>query len=346
MVSRIYNMPRVGLHPLKNKTQLFKEPTVQDITVTTIIHIPILDGYWAESLEVLKLFFDSLLKNTKLKFDLMVFDNDSCLEVSNYLLDLKQKNLIQYLIFCSENMRKLGALDFLFRLAPGKIIAYADSDVYFLPGWLEESIEILKVFPQTGMISSIPTIDKQNVYLNSTLKGIKENPKIKIEYGQNLIPEMYVRAHRLSLGKSKENYTSETRNDVRISLDKTCAFLSAQDFQFITTREVINKVLPLKIDEENEEYDKIYSPVFENKIDNAGYWRLSTCKYLIHHMGNRLPDLMTELADIYPRGQLPVHVEQKMHRKLSFGLFQKRIVRRLLKKLHTWSYRILFENSK
>ncbi len=97
---------------------------------------------------MLKLFFDSLYANTGQPFDMMVFDNGSCEEVQDYLLDLKHNGKIQYLIFSQQNLKKLGALNFLLSAAPGEYIAYADSDVYFLQGWLDESLKVLAAFPE------------------------------------------------------------------------------------------------------------------------------------------------------------------------------------------------------
>jgi len=339
-------MPRIGRHPLKEHSLLLKDQKVEPITITTITHIPVLDGYWADSLAVLNLFFSSLYESTDQSFDLIVFDNASCREVTDYLTDLKEQGRIQYLLLSDRNFRKLGALDYLLRLAPGEFVAYADSDVYFLPGWLERSLEVMKAFPQAGMISAIPTVDKSDRFVRSTLEGIHQDPAIQVQTGPDLVPVSFIRAHYLSLGKNAEDFFSPQRQDVRISQSNVSAFVSAQDFQFLTSKAVINQVLPLTLTQADETYDPIYSPVFESRVDGLGYWRLSTTDYLVHHMGNRPPDLTTELADIFPGIQLPVHEEQKMHRKRSSRFFQMRFVRKLLKKIHTWSYRLLFENSK
>ena len=51
-------MPRKGRHPLKEKNPLKKKQIVpKKVTMTTIVFIPSLTGYWQYSFEVLKLFF-------------------------------------------------------------------------------------------------------------------------------------------------------------------------------------------------------------------------------------------------------------------------------------------------
>jgi len=336
-------MPRTGRHPLKEKDLAFDLSTAQAVTVTTITHIPMLEGYWEHSLEVLRLFFGSLGANTQTPFDLVVFDNASCREVTDYLGKLKEEGLIQFLILSDRNFRKLGALDILLRVAPGEFVAYADSDVYFLPGWLEHSLEVMSAFPQAGMVSALPTVDKVEKFLGSTLEGIASDPKVAVERGASLVPAAFIRAHQFSLGKDPAPLLSAERTDTQITRDGVKAFLSAQDFQFLTRRKVIERVLPLAAEAEGLNYDPIYSPVFEAKVDKAGYWRLSTADYLVHHMGNSVPDLQQELAEIAPalrQDEIPLSSDKA---KNAGGVWQSRLLRKALKKIHTWSYRKLFE---
>jgi len=336
-------MPRTGRHPLKERDLLIEDQDVQKITITTITHMPVLEGYWEHSLEVLKLFFASLRANTQTPFDLLVFDNASCREVTDYLSGLKEEGFIQYLILSDRNFRKLGALDFLLRAAPGEFVAYADSDVYFLPGWLEESLEVMHAFSRAGMVSALPTVDKAEKFLASTLAGIASDPMVAVEKGVNLVPSAFVRAHQLSLGKDPSALLSAERSDIQITRNGVKAFLSAQDFQFLTRREVIERVLPLDDDVKGLTYDPIYSPVFEAKVDKAGFWRLSTADYLVHHMGNSMPDLQKELAEVAPGINFSEAEQKPSSPAKKSSMWQKRLVRRMLKRLHTWSYRKLFE---
>ena len=76
----------------------------------------------------------------------MVFDNGSCNKVVKYLTRLNRNGVIQYYIRSDKNLRKLGALNYLLKSAPGDYVSFADSDVYFLDGWLDKSLEVLKSF--------------------------------------------------------------------------------------------------------------------------------------------------------------------------------------------------------
>lgn len=322
----------------------------QAITIATVVHIPMLAGYWADSLNVLKLFFDSLYSSTQQPFDLMVFDNASCPDVQDYLIELQRTGRIQFLTLSAQNLKKLGAMDFLFANAPGEFVAFVDSDVYHFPGWLEESQAILEAFPEAGQVSALPTIDKRAQHVQSTLRGLESAPGLMVERGR-LIPEAYIDAHRQSIGREKEDYlrNAGTGDDVRITRGGIRAYVSAQDFQFITRREVIDQALPLKVRSAEEYYDPIYSPVFEAKVDENGWWRLSTNHYLVHHMGNQLPDLQNELAGVAEIQAIPLPVNVDVKNSHTTGwqtrILQSHFVRSWLKRIYTWAYSMLFERA-
>ncbi len=178
-------MPRDGKHPLKHIKKYNSNSCVKPITITTVVHIPMQEGYWKNSSNVLKLFFESLFSSTSLLFDLMVFDNCSCTEVQDYLQELFRADKIQYLTSSKYNLKKLGAMDYLFSVARGDYIIFSDSDVYFLPGWLEKSLKILDTFPEAGQVSALPTIFNSEKYITATLCGIDTNKYLNVEIGTN-----------------------------------------------------------------------------------------------------------------------------------------------------------------
>jgi len=342
-------MARKGLNPLKIDGKYIKLK-YKPITITTVVYIPMLEGYWAESLNVLKLFFSSLFSSTSIPFDMFVFVNNSCEPVQDYLIELYREKKIQTLIFSEHNLNKLGGMNYLFSIAPGDFVAYADSDVYFLPGWLEKSLEIMGAFPEAGQVTALPTKDTLQIYIDKTHDGIASDNRLGVKTGDDLIPEEYIKAHRASLGKSDVPIKIRgDRKDVLISRNGVSALVSAKDFQFITKKEVIQKVLPLDETTLPEDMrDLVYSPVFEAKVNGLGYWRLSTTDYLIHHMGNHIPDLQGEIGSFVSIDSLKTEATpMNQGGNISHGVWDRilglQLVRTLLKKIHVWSYKILFE---
>lgn len=341
-------MPRVGRHPLKQQG-LKDDVKHREITVATIVHIPGLVGYWEQSLEVLKLFFESLFASTDLPFDLMVFDNNSCVEVQDYLLTLQREGKIQYLTLATYNLRKLGALNYLLSVAPGNYVAFADSDVYFLPGWLDSSIEILNAFPNAGKVTALPIVGGDTSQLSSRVfREAVQHPNISVESGI-IVADQFIESHRRSIGLSYDTYQQRLidRKDVLLSCNGCQALLSTADFQFTIKRSAIQAALPLVVDSEDEYFDPIYSPVLERRLDEAGYWQLSTPGYYVHHLGNSAASFESEIP--WYKGQL-LHnsaTQRASSNKPSTPakrLLSHRMARKLLHAIHLWSYRALYES--
>ena len=135
---------RNGQNPAKSMDSVAQP---ERVTVALITYIPMVGGYYAESLDILKVCLGSIWANTQIPYDLMVFDNGSCELVRNYLAQEQQKGRIQYLVLSEKNIGKAGAWDFIFGAAPGEFIAYADSDVYHYPGWLNAQIKVFDELP-------------------------------------------------------------------------------------------------------------------------------------------------------------------------------------------------------
>ena len=336
-------MPRLGQNPMK---WLDHEHTSERITIMTAVHIPLLADYWLESLDVLKLSLQSILENTEFPFDLMVFDNNSCEEVQDYLLSMQRSGSIDYLILSDQNHRKLGALNFLLFAAPGEIVSFTDSDVYFRPGWLRASVEVLEAFPKAAQVTALPTADRLNDHASSTIKGIAESPELEVQRGNDLIPERFIRAHAMSIGLSWQEYQRRLvgREDVRITRDGISAYASAQDFQFTAWKDRVLPLLPLTNYTDEEFYDPLHSPVLEARLDAAGYWRLSTVDYYAHHIGNKMPS-SGEFDWVFDGSEYQKisNDATSRPRKPQGRLSRNRHVRRLLKRINTLTYNLLYE---
>ena len=336
-------MPRKGRHPLKEKSIEEKQIVPKKITMTTIVFIPSLTGYWQYSFEVLKLFFQSLIENTKSEFDLMVFDNGSCKKIIKYLNKMKDRGFIQYLILSDKNYRKLGALDYLLKSAPGQYISYADSDVFFLPNWLNESIRVLETFSKAAKVTAIPIVGGDTTIIsNKFYKEALKDKEINVSTG-DIVEEKFIRSHSMSIGKSLNEFILPDRKDILLKKNKTQAFLSTADFQFTIKKEAVFDILPLVISKDNHYYDPIYSPVLEHKLDEDGWWQLSTRGYHIHHMGNHIPNFENEIPWMQSKFLTQIPNNALTSKSKHNTKIKSTRMRRLLKKINLWSYRKLYE---
>ena len=173
---------RVGQNPAK-QLKVVSKP--KRITVAVLNYIPFLSGYYADMLDVLKTCLGSIWENTDMPFDLLVFDNASCPEVRQYLVEKQSEGKIQYLILSETNLGKGGAWNIIFDGSPGEIIAYSDNDCFYYPNWLSASLKILESFPRVGMVTSRP-VALNHTYNTQTLKWAENEPEAQIERGHFL----------------------------------------------------------------------------------------------------------------------------------------------------------------
>ncbi len=271
---------RLGQNPAKFIDHV-SQP--QAITVAVIVYIPFLHGYYAQSLDVLKTCLESLWQNTRQPYDLLVFDNASCPEVRAYLQQMHEEERIQYLVLSGKNVGKGGGWNLIFQGAPGEIIAYADSDVYFYPGWLEKSLEILEKYPKVGMVSSRP-LRTPEIYYSATLAWAEQTAEASVETGAFMSWEHF-KEHTDSLGvadeKAQELFASTF--DQRVTYNGIQAQIGAVHFQFVAHKSVLSALGSFEMDRPMGQVRSL-----DRQLNDAGYLRLATTERLVKHMGNRL----------------------------------------------------------
>jgi glycosyltransferase involved in cell wall biosynthesis len=298
---------RVGQNPAKsiNKVQ---QP--QDITVAMVTYIPFLSGFYAQSLDVLRICLESLWSSIDMPADLLVFDNGSCPEVRAYLEGAQEQEHIQYLVLSDKNLGKGGAWNFIFQAAPGEYIAYADSDVLFSPGWLSDSLEILHAFPKAGMVTARPMRTPEAFY-TSTLAWAQQTPDVTIENGKFIPWEVY-RQHVLSLGTSETQAREwyESRSDWRLTRNKVQALIGAAHFQFTARKSILDEFIPFNMDRPMGQVRSL-----DEQLNTAGYLRLTTTEPLVKHMGNQAEGLADDRSVQVSRSQPKRLVDRPFIRK-------------------------------
>jgi glycosyltransferase involved in cell wall biosynthesis len=278
---------RKGQNPAKFVKDV---PRSERITVALLNYIPFLSGFYAETLDVLKVSLESMRRDAGLPFDLMVFDNGSCPEVRDYLVREKEEGRIQYLILSEKNMGKGGAWNVMLAGAPGEIIAYTDADVLFSPKWLSRSVEILETFPNVGMATARPFRTPPEFY-ESTLKWARENATL--EEGQFIPWETFLEFN-LSLGQTEE----ETRKvyaetiDWKIVYQGVTAMAGASHWQFTAYKSTLQQFLPFDMDKPMGQVRQL-----DRHMNDAGLLRLMVSDPLAMNMSNTLGYLRGELKE-------------------------------------------------
>jgi len=299
------------------------------ITVALLNYIPFLSGFYAETLDVLKVCLESMRRNAGLQFDLMVFDNGSCPEVREFLVKEKEEGRIQYLILSEKNMGKGGAWNVMLAGAPGEIIAYTDSDVLFSPNWLSRSVEILETFPKVGMVTARPFRTPPEFY-QATLKWARDNAKL--EEGQFIQWETFLEFN-LSLGQTEEENRkvyAETRDwrisynpslrggrssrrsnlqldeetasqqSLAVTSDEIVAYAGASHWQFTAYKSTLQQFLPFEMDKPMGQVRQL-----DKRMNDAGLLRLMVFDPLAMNMSNTLGYLRGELKGGEKKKRIP-----------------------------------------
>jgi len=280
---------RHGTNPLKLDGQLaaFKRHRI-----IMPVHVPNRDGYFRHAVEILKLSLDSLSFTTGDRASLTVIANGCIPEVRALLREYFEAGKIDQVLFNNRNWGKIDAvLSMLFgRFEP--FMTVTDSDVLFLPGWLQAIEETFRRFPECGFATPAPNPSLAFVHTASTILSALATRELQFE---RVVPDEDLERFAHSIGRPDYVKPQHRLAQMTVRRGGFSACVGGGHFVFTLRREVIASI-------PRRPSLSALKPLgetawFDDPPDAAGAWRLSTTRAYAHHMGNVPEPWMYELIE-------------------------------------------------
>ncbi|NMH86347.1 glycosyltransferase family A protein [Flavivirga algicola] len=247
------------------------------------VYIPNLtEDYFKDALKIFKLCFESLQKTIHSKTRISIINNGCCDEVLNYLTKIYNVHEnVDQLLNSKINLGKVNALYSAIKSNLEPLITITDSDVMFLPEWQQKVENILEAFPESGMVSPVPSsIAYKGEFLYSTIYYALT--KGKLQFTNVKHPDGLEKFEK-SIGRQLYNQTHKEKY-LTVTSKKEKAVLGCGHFVATFKADVFNHApkenCKLKIvgGSENNYLDK--------PNDKGGFLRLATHGNYAYHLGN------------------------------------------------------------
>lgn len=269
---------RDGLNPGKVHSAL---PPFRRHRVIVPVFIPELAGYFAGSLEVLRLMLDSLALTLDDRASLTVVANGCAPVVLDELYRRQRDGGIDQLVVNTQNRGKVDAVVAAARASFEPLITIADCDVLFCPGWIDAVEDVFCAFPECGFVSPSPNpglafSHTASTLISATLKGVVRVAKAVSDEDLDRFAE--------SIGNRNWFKPAERRAQLLVERNQTQACIGGGHFVFTIRQDVVAAMPPepslyaLKVGAENAYLDV--------PPDRLGVWRLATTRAYAYHLGN------------------------------------------------------------
>lgn len=337
---------RVGSNPVRNRYPVYQP---KKIGIVSITFMPVLEGFFRESLDVFAIHLQSLHQTIGDQADVMVFDNGSCDEVTRFLTQKYLEGAIDWLMLSRHNLGKTGVLNWAFSAVPNEFIVSTDSDVLFRPGWIERSLEVFNAFDQVGIVSAQPGFFNETQRMRQiaekmapALSGVQIDevdplPDAFEEYCDGVNASAEIRAQ---MAQNRLLLLTPSHGNVQ-------AVMGSTSMQFMIRGEAARKVVPLPSTHTLDSDDHMQ---INRRVESLGYLQLSTTDALTYHMGNSLQGRHAAEALAVRRraGQTsmvspsPQAQRSPLKRALSKAIARSAVLERIIRRVYSLLFDLLY----
>lgn len=294
---------RIGRNPQRDKI-LDKAYFIHQIVIP--VYIPHNKGYFKDSLKILELCLNSLLKTVHSKTFITIVNNGSYTSVIDYLNELCKNEQINEVIHTTN----IGKNNAIIKGVTGHYFDYvtiADADVIFLNGWQDETINIYNSFPKVGVVGLVPQFRLFSSMSFNVLFDNFWNKKLSFTPVKNV---QALKKYYKSLGWNNDYNKDYLKYIMTLSSSKgTRAVVGSGHVVATYKRDAVGKSSEIKIEEPLS--PKLDRELLDKHVLKFDSWRLTTDDNYAYHMGNvyegwminevvKLKDESTRLVLDYP----------------------------------------------
>lgn len=267
---------RKGVNP--NKSEVVGQSSFFHQVIIPV-YIPNEEGYFKDSLMILKCCLNSLFATSHDKTFVSIVNNGSSQKVVEYLNELLAQDKIHELIH-TDNCGKVNAV---LKALVGhniQVVTLSDSDVKFLPGWQNATIQLFNEFPKVGVVGLTPQIKMFKNYCGNVLWDnlFKKSMQFLPIPDPNAMQHFYD-----SIGWGQSFNPDYLKYGLGISKHGVNCFVGSGHYVATYRREIfseLNSFIPgNKVAGKGEDY-------IDSKALDKDMWRVTTYENYALHMGN------------------------------------------------------------
>jgi hypothetical protein len=278
---------RVGEHPAKEAGRL---PSFGPHRVVVPVHIPRLDGYFAESRAVLERCLESLRLTAGGLVAVTLVSDGSCPEVVADLQACLEAGWVDQVVVNEPNRGKVDSVLGVARACYEPLVTVSDADTLFRPGWVAAVETLFTTFPECGFASLFPSPPGAFHLTSATLLSAltrRELAVAVVESAEDLD------RFATSIGRDDLFPAPYRERQLVVRRDGVDAGVGAPHW-VLTLRRATLRATP--IEPSRRAVGDSETRWLDEPADRAGYWRLSTPRAYAQHMGNVVePWMDTEL---------------------------------------------------
>lgn len=277
---------RIGSNPAKSQAGL-SGYGIHRIIVP--VYIPNLEGYFQQAVEILNLCLESLRITASEKAAITIVSNGCAQVVVDELERQHGLGWIDQLILSRQNRGKIDSVATVARGCFEPLVTITDGDVLFRQGWIEAVEEIFLKFPECGYVCPFPSPAGAWHHTSATMLGAIARGELSFE---KVVADEDLDRFAHSIGRP-DLFTPEHRmGQLIVRRNGGAACVGAGHFTCTLRREVVDGMPDgpsLMAIEGQSELRWLDLPP-----DAMGFWRLSTPRAWVNHMGNVAEDWMRE----------------------------------------------------